>query len=107
MNTIHSSSLAYYRTGPKPDQPRVDQNQRLDTVAKATTNDARNAPQQAASTPERIRSVIAKQGLERIDNDQLASSPYNAKAINAYAETYKQSAYAAINQMISGVDLFV
>ncbi|WP_157198224.1 hypothetical protein [Methylomonas sp. DH-1] len=106
MNTIHSSSLAFYPVGyqyrqtgaadAKPEQPPL-----ADTDA-ALKN---RQPQSQPSSTEQIEAALAETELT-IETRNAPTNSRALKALNAYTENRNQSVQARLHQTLSGIDLY-
>lgn len=108
MNTIHSSSLAFYpvgykypQTGPtdaKPEQPRA-------ADAEAELKNRQPQSQRQPSSTAQIEAALAEAELT-IETRNPPTNSRTLKALNAYAENRNQSVQAQLNQTLSGIDLY-
>lgn len=108
MNTIHSSSLAFYPAGYiKPDANGFDKNSAnpVDRQLEAESNRQRQGL--PASSPKQIEAALADVGLAVGDKYAQPTDKRTAKALAAYNDTRSQPIQSRLAGMISGIDLYV
>ncbi len=104
MNTIHSSSLAFYPTGyTKAGQDSLNKNQ-----AQSNAASEQSAPRQdlLASTPEQIKTALARIGFDKKDNFSQGNNARSNQAVQAYQQTQDQVMQSELENMISRVDTY-
>ena len=107
MNTIHSSSLAWYRTGYiKPEADRFDKNSLKTVETDAASSKNQQTVARPASTPEQIKTALAKADLINNSYNQPENSRA-AKALMAYTETRNQPIQTQLSNSFTSVDIFV
>jgi hypothetical protein len=109
VNTIHSSSLAFYPVGynqPKAVGPdnNVEQKQKPNSDDTGVTRQNPDLPK--TSSTAQIKVALADNGLTVSNNDQPNNSR-TLKALNAYTENRNQPAQLRVAEIISGIDLYV
>jgi len=108
VNTIHSSSLAFYPVGySQPKAARLDNNAEQQ---KKPNSDDTGIPRQNPDLPKtsstaQIRAALADNGLTVSNNNQPSNSR-TLKALNAYTENRNQPAQLRVTEIISGIDLY-
>ncbi len=109
MNTIHSSSLAFYPVGyNQPQTGRVDSNrvEKAKLEGDVTTGIAQNKDLPKASSIEQITAALAENGLAASNNDNQPTNSKTLKALNAYTDNRNQPAQLRVSEIISGIDLY-
>ncbi|WAR43906.1 hypothetical protein [Methylomonas rapida] len=102
MNTIHSSSLAFYPTGYlKPEQDSLNKKQApLDEPNPLNLN-------LPAWTPEQIQKAMASAGLNKHNDFSQEANTRTNRAVQAYHQTRDQPIQAQLENIISRVDYYV
>lgn len=107
MNTIHSSSLAFYRVGYiNPEQDRFEKNQTKRVEANSESAKNLQSIERPVSTPEQIKTAIESTTLRK-DNYDLPGNSRAAKALLAYTETRNQPMQTQLAASLSSVDFYV
>ncbi|OQW71512.1 MAG: hypothetical protein BVN35_16170 [Proteobacteria bacterium ST_bin11] len=107
MNTIHSSSLAFYPVGyNQPRTARADNNYEQKPNSDETGLPRQTSDLPKASSTAQIKAALADNGLTVSNNDQPNNSR-TLKALNAYTENRNQAAKSRVSEIISGIDFYV
>lgn len=109
MNTIHSSSLAFYPAGYKqPQTGRLDniREQKATPESNPRTENRQNPDLPKTSSTAQIKAALADNGLITTNNDNQPSNSRTLKALNAYTENRNQPAQMRVSEIISGIDLY-
>lgn len=107
MNSIHSSSLAFYPAGYiKPDTNAFDKNQGNQAVVDNEAGNERQTQKTPASTPKQIEAAITDAGLTIDNRYDQPTNARAAKALAAYTQTRNQPIQAQIADTFVGLDLF-
>ncbi|MDT4288542.1 hypothetical protein RO575_03145 [Methylomonas sp. MO1] len=109
MNTIHSSSLAFYPVGynqPRAVRPDNNLEQKQKPNSDETGIPRQNPDLHKTSSTAQIKAALADNGLTVSNNDQPSNSR-TLKALNAYTENRNQPAQNRVAEIISGIDLYV
>ncbi|OAI17460.1 hypothetical protein A1355_07385 [Methylomonas koyamae] len=105
MNTIHSSSLAFYPTGyQKPSPDNAEQNRSRATLESNTGKPPAFVTK--PSEPATIDSVLTKNPLGKNDEQDVIADPKARKALNAYSQTINQSNRQRVAELVTGIDLY-
>ncbi|WKJ89508.1 hypothetical protein QZJ86_15990 [Methylomonas montana] len=108
MNTIHSSSLAFYPVGyTQPQAGRLENNreQKPSPDSNAIGGNQHNLDLPKPSSTAQIKAALAENGLTVNNNDQPTNSR-TLKALNAYTENRNQPAQLRVAEIISGIDFY-
>lgn len=104
MNTIHSSSLAFYPAGYiKPEQDSLNTKQARPVAFDEQKQKQENLP---ASTPEQIKAAIANVGLKKEEGFSQESNTRINRALQAYNQTRDQPIQTQLENIISSVDYY-
>lgn len=107
MNTIHSSSLATYSTGPiKPEQSSLASKQVRAGATDTQGESQKQRPEAAASTPEQIKTALAKTGLNNTADFASDGNTRANKALQTYNRTRDQVLQTQLENSISRVDYY-
>lgn len=105
VNTIHSSSLAFYPAGyHKPRPSDAEQNPARTALESGTAK----PPAVAArpSEPTAIDSILTSNPLIKTDEQGLIADPRARKALNAYSQTINQSNRQRVAELVTGIDFY-
>lgn len=107
MNTIHSSSLAAYPSGYiKPEQDSLAKNRAQTNKTEILTKDFERRLESPASTPDQIKSALAKSNLEQSGMSMQNQDNRARKALQAYSQTHEQLNQNKLEGLISRVDYY-
>lgn len=107
MNTIHSSSLAFYPAGYiKPDASGFDKNSVNPVDQQLGAESNRQRQELPASSPKQIEAALADVGLALDGNNAQSTDKRTARALAAYNDTRSQPIQSRLAGMISGIDLY-
>jgi hypothetical protein len=109
VNTIHSSSLAFYPVGYNKPQTRSADNTRIEEIApgtNATGKERQNSSSPKTSSITQIEAALTDNALTTINYSNQPTHIRTLKALTAYTETHNQQAQLRVAEIISGIDLY-
>lgn len=109
MNTIHSSSLAFYPVGythPQTGRAENNREQKPRPDINAIGENQQNLALPKPSSTAQIKTALADNGLTVSSNNEQPTNSRTLKALNAYTENRNQPAQLRVAEMISGIDFY-
>jgi len=110
VNTIHSSSLAFYPVGFKqPQADRLDNRREQKAISESdlrTENRQNPDDLPKTSSPAQIKAALTDNGLVANNHDNQPSNSRTLKALNAYTEYRNQPAQQRVSETVFGIDLY-